>query len=466
MGFWDKILGVEEPTIQQVKEEKVSVSSDEEYIKFLKDVKAIFPSESLGDIVSFFKDLKGLLPLITSTDRLNGGLYDLKNAIGIVYQMMYGDSIEQHMAVNMRYPQAEESLRKLATKVNEDVIIKLRDTKRDLKDEITTLTEDKARLEEENAGLLRNQQSIGEKVEELDEQVKDLESQRAQLETELNRLEKTGRQEVEALVEARRKELDAELLVYQKQVDADKKSATNSIKTEIASLEARKKDLTNVISALETSLSSYDKRIASLSQEESDVTVKWEPIKDDDPIYSITRLTINDYYNVLLKKYSSETGCTIAEAKEAFLLNCPNMKQLINAYAGASDEYNSDTTRRIMDASWSLSPIVRSIINNMTMPVYVKSKSNIANASVPVATKAPENLQALLRELDLQKKLIQVSADARIYQAYATTLIQILASVTPPDMDLSNLLSTYGLSDDYIKLISAPLDDDKLAPRR
>lgn len=466
MGFWDKILGVEEPTIQQVKEEKVSVSSDEEYIKFLKDVKAIFPSESLGDIVSFFKDLKGLLPLITSTDRLNGGLYDLKNAIGIVYQMMYGDSIEQHMAVNMRYPQAEESLRKLATKVNEDVIIKLRDTKRDLKDEITTLTEDKARLEEENAGLLRNQQLIGEKVETLEGQVNDLESQRAQLETELNRLEKKGRQEVEASVKARKEELDKELLAHQKQVDVDKKNATKSIEVQIASLEARKKDLTNVISALETSLSSYDKRIASLSQEESDVTVKWEPIKDDDPIYSTTRLTINDYYNVLLKKYSSETGCTIAEAKEAFLLNCPNMKQLINAYDGCSNEYNLDTTRRIMDASWSLSPIVRSIIKNMTMPVYVKSKSNIANASVPVATKAPENLQALLRELDLQKKLIQVSADARIYQAYATTLIQILASVTPPDMDLSNLLSTYGLSDDYIKLISAPLDDDKLATRR
>lgn len=38
MGFWDKIWGVEEPISQQVKDEKVSVSSDEEYIKFLKDI--------------------------------------------------------------------------------------------------------------------------------------------------------------------------------------------------------------------------------------------------------------------------------------------------------------------------------------------------------------------------------------------------------------------------------------------
>lgn len=35
MGFWDKILGVEEPISQQVKDEKASASSDEEYIKFL-----------------------------------------------------------------------------------------------------------------------------------------------------------------------------------------------------------------------------------------------------------------------------------------------------------------------------------------------------------------------------------------------------------------------------------------------
>ena len=435
MGFWDKILGVEEPTSQQVNDEKVSVSSDEEYIKFLKDIRKIFPNESLSDIVSFLKDIKAFLPLITSNDRLNGGLYDLKNVIGIVYQMMYGDSVEQHMAVNMRYPQAEESLRKLATKVNEEVITKLRDTKRDLKDEITALTEDKAHLEEENAGLLRNQQLIGEKVEALEGQVNDLESQRAQLETELSRLEQTGRQEVEASVKARKEELDKELLAHQKQVDVDKQKATRSIETEIASLEARKKDLTSAISALETSLANYDKRIASLSQEENGVTVRWEPLKDDDPIYSTTRLTINDYYSALLKKYSSETGCTIDEAREAFLLNCPNMRQLINAYDGCSSGYNLDTTRRIMAQNWSLSSIVRNIIKNMKMPVYVKSKGNIANASVPVATKAPENLQALLRELELQKKLIQVSADARIYQAYATTLIQILASVTPPDMD-------------------------------
>ena len=63
MGLWDKIFGLDEYNEPSL--EKAS-SPDEEYIKFLKDVRNIFPNESLGDIVSFLKDLKGLLPLITS----------------------------------------------------------------------------------------------------------------------------------------------------------------------------------------------------------------------------------------------------------------------------------------------------------------------------------------------------------------------------------------------------------------
>ena len=49
----------------------------------------------------------------------------------------------------------------------------------------------------------------------------------------------------------------------------------------------------------------------------------------------------------------------------------------------------------------------------------------------------------------------KAKADARINQMYVNTLIQILSSVPPPDMDLSNLLLTYGLSSDALQMLTS-----------
>lgn len=425
-------------------------------------INEIFPNESLGDVVSFLKDLKGLLPIITAKDRLNSGLYDLKSVIGIVYQMMYGDDVEQFMSVNMRLSQAEESLRKLATKVNEEVVVKLRDAKRDLKDEIDTLNKTKDDLEEEIDGLGSRQQQLGEELDSLTNQVNDLGSKKDKLASKLKNMEETGKQEVETVIGARRKELDKELEKHQQQVEKDKKAATASISTEIDLLEARKADLLKVIGELETSLANYDKRIDSLSREENEDIVRWEPLKKDDLIFSIKVKDFEEYYKSLIDRYCIVFECTPEKAKQEFLVNCPGILQLKKLYYDNRYGFENYTTRRIMNENWNLTSIVKGIIATMKMPVFEKTKGKMINSVVPVAsTKTPENLQVLLRELELQKKLIQVSADARIYQAYATTLIQILASVTPKDMDLSNLLLNYGMSSDFINLISAPIDEDR-----
>ena len=458
MGFFDKFLVKEDNLQVDLKQES---SLDKEYLKFLDDIKRIFPNESLRDVISFLKDLKGMLPVITSADRLNGGLYDLKNVISVVYSLMYGDSLERYASITMRYSDAEKSLLKLSEKVNEGVIVRLRDEKRDLTAEVDTLNVLKTNIEEENAVLLKNQQLLGDRVEDLACQVKNLENRKCQLKVELCKLEENGKHDVEALIAEEKLELDREFEEYKKQVEEDKKIARSSISTEIKTLEARRDAMENAIKELENSLSIYDKTIDSLSQGEVGVTVKWELIKSDDPIYSIGPDNFNDYCRALLEQYRDETGFSMEKAKQEFTVNCLGIFQLKTLYNDWKDSYRGYTTKELMSNS-TLAHTVTVIIKNMKMPVYEKNKSQLPNSIIPVKTINPhENVRALLRELDLQKKLIQVSADARIYQAYATTLIQILTSITPPDMDLSNLLSTYGMSNEFIQLLSSSTFENK-----
>lgn len=473
MGFWNDLFGGGAATSNMVEEPKKN-TPDEEYLRFLEQVKEMFSENSLGDIVSFLKDLKGLLPIISSNERLNGGLYDLKNVIGVVYSLMYGIPVEQYMAANVRYEDAEGSILKLASRVNEDVIVKLRDAKRDLTEEVEALKTKNEELKEENASRLRTQQSLEEKIEELSGQRDEIERGVGKLKEKLRQLEESGKQEAEAHIEERKQQLNKELEEHRKQVEKDKKSATSSISTEVATLEERKQTLKNAINELETALANFDKRIASLSspqvEDDGKVTVRWVPVKSDHPIYSVSYDNINDYYESVLNEYCDRVGCNMSKARQEFNINCPGLSQLI---ATMEEFYNMDklisytTIGEILSHNDYYShKNVSIIVKRLNLPVYEKTKGKTTNSIIPVASTPPANVQTLLQVLELQKQLIKAKADVRINQMYVNTLIQILSSVTPPDMDLSNLLLTYGLSSDALQMLTSSEESKPEGPIR
>ncbi len=397
--------------------------SDNQYTNVFPEVNDVKTNELI-------KRIKRLIPLGTRND-----IEYLNILITYLDGLINGDDIHQYISSEMSEV-AKKSLDDIMEYIHEHILNSYRQERTKLQNSVEVLTAQE---------------------QTLSSQVNELSSQRTSLVRETNLLEKELsdlKMELETLRENGIKDIEASNLKQKEQLE-----------TEISSLEATKQVLLTSINDLKSKIKECFAEIESLNEEDP---ISWVSVSDGDPIYGVCGANIDKFLNDAVKIYSINLDGDESRAFKDIHTFAPGLWTIKDLYEYI--EFNSNYEEDFITKTTSigsllarnpdsLSPKSKELqrnfkiaIDSIKLPVYKKTKKHIGSQ----INKVPDNVNALLRELQYQRALLEEKTKRELLESQLRSLTALMSQVIPENYDLQKLMETYseitdGLSDETLR---------------
>lgn len=211
------------------------------------------------------------------------------------------------------------------------------------------------------------------------------------------------------------------------------KEQTAFLKKEKDKLESYKIELTTEIKELEDSVKLYEQKIMNY---ENGQTIIWEPIDENHPIYGLSYYTIDNYIEAILKDYAEKANISVEAAKNVFYIETPVLFSLRSYLKhNLEDIYANMTVREILNMerlnincyAYDVQQKIKSIIKDMKM-YRVVNKNNKS-----FETNKSETTQNALKELKIQKKLLEAISKQKIAEQQLEMVISLLSKNIPSE---------------------------------
>lgn len=410
----------------------------QEYEK--KDIEELFPGESYYKAINLIRRIRRLVP-ITSKSSVDY----LETIISYVDGLINGDDIYSYTTFTYASKYAKAAFQEIAAEVHDQILDEYR--------------RERAELQKEVSELSNKQQVLALSIEDLERRKKDLQDQSGVLSVELATIKK----ELEDLRQNGIARVNAEVA-----------SAKENLDKEITVLMQTKEGLNSSINELKGMFSEYSGTISKLNGEDSEVV--WKPIDNNDPIYNTNHRTIASYIESMKIEYMDKTGASREVCDKEFSKYMPGLIQFINLLTEFNNpEVTACSSLRtiIMHDNWSARArqqalSLLSMLKTFKVPSYQLKQSNIDVQSLSVDT-VPTNINAMLRELYLQRMAIEAVTKQKIAEAELKSVIAVLKTVAPKDFDFRSLISAYSGIDSLLpgaiqdeKLLILPDEDEKV----
>lgn len=400
----------------------------QEYEK--KDIEELFPGESYYKAINLIRKVKRLVP-VTSKSSIDY----LETIISYVDGLINGDDIYSYTTFTYASKYAKIAFKEITSEVHDQILDEYR--------------RERAELQEEVSDLSNKQQVLASSVEDLEKRKKDLQEQSGVLSVELAAIKK----ELEDLRQNGIARVNAEVA-----------SAKENLDKEIAALTQTKEGLNSSINELKAMLSEYSGTISKLNGEDSEVI--WKPIDNNDPIYNTNHRTIASYIESMKIEYMDKTGVSREICDKEFSKYMPGLTQFIDLLKDFTNPEViacSSLKAIIEHENWTTSAYhkalsLMSMLKTFKVPSYQLKHSNIDVQSLSVDT-IPTNINAMLRELYLQRMAIEAVTKQKIAEAELKSVIAVLKTVAPKDFDFRSLISAYSGID---SLLPGAIQDEKL----
>lgn len=378
------------------------------------------PREYHEDQVSLYERVISNIPGLASTKLIDKETY-LWQLLEYVDAMISGDDIQQIASYNYSSKTAQKALKELSQSIQVDLLSYYREKRRELKDEIAT-------LEGKKQEYTQCVESLKENRETLESEVTALDSKLAEIKGKLETLRINGLTQVEEEIKAKKRELISELDLLRKESKALQ--------------EANEK--------IKKSISTYNKTTMALL---ADGEVTWETVSRKDAIYQVTPENVQDYIGNVKKAYMTKMGISQEECDIDFTLNSPSLEMFAHLLKSSFYEYSDWAVSSIIDETWltysyaNKAQVLKETLSNIKMPKITK-KSLTVNGSQTVSN---GNIESALRDLYLQRLLIESITRERILEAELNTMIQLLRQYVPAQFDFNTLITTYETIDPKIR---------------
>ena len=390
----------------------------------------VFPEVNDAKTNELIKRIKRLVPLGNRND-----IEYLNILITYLDGLINGDDIHQYISSEMSEV-AKKSLDDIMEYIHEHILNSYRQERTKLQNSVEDLTAQE---------------------QTLSSQVNELSSQRTSLVRETNLLEKELsdlKMELETLRENGIKDIEASNLKQKEQLE-----------TEISSLEATKQVLLTSINDLKSKIKECFSEIESLDEED---TVNWVSVGDGDPIYGVSGTNIARFIDYVIDVYSRNLRVDSGRAFEDILTFAPGLWTINKLYEYIESNYNHEkdfitkTTSigsilarnpcSLSAESKELQRNFKIAIASIKLPVYKKTKKHIDTQ----INKVPDNVNALLRELQYQRALLEEKTKRELLESQLRSLTALMSQVIPENYDLQKLIETYseitdGLSDETLR---------------
>ena len=268
-------------------------------------------------------------------------------------------------------------------------------------------------------------------VEELKKEITDLEDKKTNLSTDISSLEKQ-KLELEQNISNLLKEL-------------------SKIDEEVKDLEITKSTLVIESNEVQKSLVNYERTIMSYDNE---LSVVWENIDEDHIIYELSRNELEAYINSLKRDCCRKLFINMDECDDLFMLHTPGLIRLLSCLKKMSNwyEYIKIKDLLIKEDDWSTNGQIHHIkeaINSIKIPRII-SKLNIPTYIIDDNILISNNKasQNGLRELYLQRRLLESIAKQRIAEAQLNMIIRELGK-NPSNIELLSNINNSFVNDDF-----------------
>lgn len=328
---------------------------------------------------------------------------------------------------------------KLKRKEEEQGLTKAEQEKKVLEEKINSLKADGINQVNREIDALRNQKmaEIRKYESELDtlknngmNQV-DLEIQeyrerrKAQLDEEIQALRKDFTRKLELEIERIRKEKEASLLTLSDKV----KSYTD----EIIVLEKREKELNGLIEELKGKYNETIRSIEDILNRKNDITVSWNKISKDNPLYSANNETIASYIATLKKSYMEALSVSKEKVDSDFAIHAPGLMLLQSIIAPYSKK---ESIREIINSNTTSAKSLSTIMASIELPVYQNRVDyNLAQGKIDIS-----NTSLMSREIRLQQMALEAIAKQRIAEEQLDQALKILLPLIPDSINLEEVL--------------------------
>lgn len=404
----------------------------------------------------------------TSMDDVLERLYGEANPEDIVYKYIHtiltGNPLEQLFEFNHLSDTQKEAILALQNEVIERNLEKYRQRVQSLNDQISKLSNDKQSLEEEKTdiseviGYLQKEvdklkaeiTSLTEKKFDRDKEVEDyFKEKMASVQSDINRKKQELASSIEEMKENLAKEvanrdetigklnsqindLERKIKIEEQHLADVKEKGIHKVCEEIN--EERRKLASDVLKlkatkeSLETSVNdlndSYKTTTSKINRivNGDDGTVEWEQVPSDDPIYSTSTSTIDDYIKTLKEAYAAFEGITYEESCTIFNQLAPGLNQLHNVLS----EHLKNVYYRDENNKLSKCEAARKILANLKLPKYYGKGANKKTTVNPT-------LEMMKREIEFQKQALDAAAKQRAAEHQLEVFIEKASEILPKE---------------------------------
>ena len=207
-----------------------------------------------------------------------------------------------------------------------------------------------------------------------------------------------------------------------------------------------KKDNQMLSEQLDAARESIDNYMAKIESIRDDCQVTWEKVKLGDPIYAVTKSTIDSFINNLESAYMTKLGVSSKECKSDFMLNSSGLYE-VRSLLKAMDDYTKTISYCVTNYDWmgtdrNRAIALKNLLNNVKLPKISKQASTLSIDKL----EKDDDLVGLLRELYYQRMAMEAQAKQKIAEAQLNTLIMSLQKIASEGYDpaqLMELVSSY-----------------------
>lgn len=379
----------------------------------------------------------------------------LRDLLRYLELMIHGNSIEQYCSGLTLTEFAKKSLSNLVKYVNSNELEAYIHVKQGLQEDVDRLQKEQESLLDENVALHAENSSLSASNEELTNQQNALKAKIAELTAKYDRLIQDAEAEARITIashkEAMIAELHADMDENRRQIEAETDKIREEKKQEIARLQQTIEELKSKKGEIESSsseaiktLQGYQQQVNSIfGQTKPVITVEWEQIAEDDPIYYLDLFypSIDQYIEALKEQYMEKTGVCKGKCDEDFHTNCPGLKKLIEILPSLHS-YHKSTIKEVITYYNRMGfeyeekrRIVEKLIatlKSLRLPHYREQNlTQIDSVCAMQNSQVPANIQNLLSNFYWQRKAAEAMAAQKIAEAELHAVVMMLKDAIP-----------------------------------
>lgn len=405
----------------------------------------------------------------TSMDDVLERLYGEANPEDVVYKYIHtiltGNPLEQLFEFNHLSDTQKEAILALQNEVIDRNLEKYHQRVQSLNDQISKLSNDKRSLEEEKTDINDVIGDLQEEVNKLKAEIASLSERKANCDKEVADYYKEKMASVQSDINQRKQELASSIEEMKEKLAnevANRDETIGNLNSQINDLkmkikieeqhladvkekgihkvceeinEERKRLASDVLKlkatkeSLETSVNdlndSYKTTTSKINRivNGDDGTVEWEQISSDDPIYSTSTSTIDDYIKTLKEAYAAFEGITYEESCTIFNQLAPGLNQLHNVL---SENLKNAYYYRDESDKLSKCEAARKILANLKLPKYYGKGANRKTTVNPT-------LEMMQREIEFQKQALDAAAKQRTAEHQLEVFIEKASEILPKE---------------------------------